>query len=267
MALPNTTRLATAGTDFANSPSLPDKQVSVIAAPATAIFDYGALPAQDADQLRERAALIRANVRNTTAAVIEIGRDLLDAKERLDQGRFCQWIEAECGFGIRSAQNYMRAAELADERGATVALLPPAAIYRLAAKTTPAAAVQAVISRVEAGEVLSNTVVKEMIDAGKPEQRPAKRDKKRHEGERSRDQEKPGQPGEYLRGPSHTCRRIQQAIWALAGQVSAATVCRYMEQEADLALLIDERLEPALLWLQELANARRAAQDAREAAP
>jgi hypothetical protein len=249
--------------DLANT----DKQVSVVAAPAAAIFNYDALPAHDTDLLRESAERIRANVRRTTAAILEIGRDLLKAKERLDHGQFSAWVDAECGFGVRSAERYITAAKLAEGKNDTVSLLPLATVYRLAAKSTPPAVIEAVISRVEAGEVLSYTVVKEMIHAGKPEQRPAKRDKKRHEGERGRDQETPGQPGEYLLGPSHTCRRIQQAIWALAGQPSASEVCRYLEQEADLALLIDERLEPALLWLQELANARRAAQDAREAAP
>jgi hypothetical protein len=271
MAFINTARPATAGTvnrpqgsiqlagwnALQNNPSLPDKQVSVLAEPVTAVFDYTGVAVGDAEQLRAHATRIRANIRSTTAAILAIGVDLIAAKQRLDHGQFSAWVEAECGFAVRSAERYIAAAKLAEGKNDTVSLLPPATVYALAAKSTPPEVIEAVISRVEAGEVLSNTVVKEMIDAGKPEQRPEQREKKRNKGERGRHRETPG------RGPAHICRRVQQAIRDLAGLPPAAEVCRYFEQDMDLAFVIDERLSEALLWVQEFAAARKTVQAAR----
>lgn len=119
-------------------------------------FDYGQLAPDIADALRSQASRIRTLVRNTTAIIIEIGNDLLAVKEAIDHGKFGAWIEAECGFSIRTAENYIRAAEFAEGKNETIALLNPATVYRLAAKSTPAEIVSDVISRTERGEVVSD---------------------------------------------------------------------------------------------------------------
>ena len=54
------------------------------------------------------------------------------------------WIEREVGILRRTAQAYMSAAKLA-EKSATVALLLPATVYRLAAPSVPAAVVEIVL--------------------------------------------------------------------------------------------------------------------------
>jgi len=60
-------------------------------------------------------------------------------------------VVAECCFTIRTAQNYMRVAELTD-KSEIVSLLNPAAIYRLAKASTPPDVVDRVVEMLEAGE-------------------------------------------------------------------------------------------------------------------
>ena len=79
-----------------------------------------------AEFLRNRATRIRQGVKSTVEAICDIGVQLCGAKQMLGHGQFVQWVESECGFSLRSAQNYMRASEFAADKYATVALLPPA---------------------------------------------------------------------------------------------------------------------------------------------
>ena len=126
-------------------------------------FDYLVLPPDTAEQLRKQAARIRGNI---TVSVIEIGRELLKAKELLDHGQFIAWVESEVGIMARSAQRYIGAAELCNKND-TVSLLPPTTIYLLAAKSTPKEVVNEVIAKAAAGEILPRHVVSEKIDKAK----------------------------------------------------------------------------------------------------
>ena len=96
--------------------------------------------------LREAAKAIRKHSRSSTKSIIAIGDALLIAKATLKHGDFSSWIVRECGFTIRSAQNYIRAFEFAKHHGETVALLTPGAIYRLSASNTPTEVVRHVLA-------------------------------------------------------------------------------------------------------------------------
>ena len=96
--------------------------------------------------LRRAAKMIRKHSRSSTKSIIAIGDALLLAKAHLKHGEFLSWIVRECDFTIRSAQNYIRACEFAKHHGETVALLTPAALYRLSASNTPTDAVGHVIA-------------------------------------------------------------------------------------------------------------------------
>jgi hypothetical protein len=63
--------------------------------------------------------------------MIAIGRDLIAAKKMLPRGQFIQWVRWECGFSIRTAQNYMAISKLS-MKNAFVAHLSPAAALILA---------------------------------------------------------------------------------------------------------------------------------------
>jgi Protein of unknown function (DUF3102) len=98
-------------------------------------FDYGSLSPEDAQAVRECGARIRTEMKNAAAAAIAIGRALIEVKKILRHGAFGTWVKSKCGFSLRSGQNYMRVARLAD-KNATVALLPLATSYRMTGRRT-----------------------------------------------------------------------------------------------------------------------------------
>ena len=125
-------------------------------------FDYAALndPAAEAE-VRRSAARIRDLQR---ATIVDIGRELLAVKERLPHGQFIDWLEAEFGWGRRTAVNYMQAAAVFGDRWETVSHLPAAVIYKLSAPSTPSVVVDTVLKEVGPGKVISPGNVEALID-------------------------------------------------------------------------------------------------------
>jgi Protein of unknown function (DUF3102) len=144
---------------------------------APAPFNYDRLTTAVAQDLRDRAARIRQSIANTMPVIIAIGNELLAAKEKLDHGQFSDWVQDEVGIQTRTAQNYMNAARFAAaHKSEIVSHLHPAAVYQLAAPSTPPRVVNAVLDRVEAGEVVSDAAVVEMVKNGRRQQRRIDRD-------------------------------------------------------------------------------------------
>ena len=119
--------------------------------------------------LRKLAEQVRKHSRSSTKSIIAIGEALRDAKKHLEHGKFVEWVVAECGFTIRTAQNYLRAAELTD-KSEIVSLLNPAAIYRLAKASTPPDVVDRVLEMLYAGEVPTEAAIIHMILASSQDQ-------------------------------------------------------------------------------------------------
>ena len=140
-------------------------------------FDYNGVPAVTAAALRAEASRIRKLVKATTASIIEAGRALIAVKEQLDHGQFSDWVDAECGFSLRTAENYIRACQFAEGKNATVALLSPATVYRLAAKSTPPEVVDAVLQQAAKGEVISDDNVQVALAKAQQEKREANKKK------------------------------------------------------------------------------------------
>jgi hypothetical protein len=93
-------------------------------------LDYESLPLSVAKFLRGQADRIR---RQCATSAIQIGKALLEAKRHLSHGRFLRWVECEVCIPVRTAQAYMRVANWASDKGATVAHLSPSALYLLSA--------------------------------------------------------------------------------------------------------------------------------------
>jgi hypothetical protein len=151
--------------------------------PVRATFTYDIVPAVTAAALRAEASRIRKLVNTTTAAIIEIGCALISVKQSLEHGQFSEWVQAECGFGLRTAENYIRASQFAEGKTKCVSLLNPATVYRLAAKSAPPAIVQAVLDRTSNGEIVADAEVVaafaeakfQKTEAERPPQKVAKR--------------------------------------------------------------------------------------------
>ena len=130
----------------------------------TPVFQYDALAADTAVRLRDTACRIRARVKVTTTAIIEIGTELVAVKKELEHGRFTQWVETECGFSLRTAERFIGVAKFAAGKTDIVSNLQVATVYRIAAKSAPTKIVKHVLNRVEAGRPPSENEVVFMLD-------------------------------------------------------------------------------------------------------
>src|SRR5215469_2453792 len=126
-------------------------------------FDYGTLPTDTAAALQHSAERIRCLGSTQNSTIIEIGRELITAKSRLDHGQFTSWIEAEFRMSIRMAQRYMAVAERLADKNDIVSLFKPTALYALAAPSTPQSVHEDVTVRIKRGEVITTKDVKGLI--------------------------------------------------------------------------------------------------------
>jgi Protein of unknown function (DUF3102) len=132
-------------------------------------FSYEALSIEQETALQESAELIRTLGRQQTEAIVEIGRELMAVKERLPHGQFTAWLDAEFGMSDRTALNYMHLANWGGDKPEIVSVLPPAALYLLAAPSTPVPAKDEIVSRIRAGKVVKVDDVKQIVRAAKEE--------------------------------------------------------------------------------------------------
>lgn len=176
-------------------------------------FDYQVV-ADVADETRAIAARIRERL---DRSIIETGRDLLAAKAMLEHGMFGQWISAEFGWTDRTARNFMSAAQLADSKSEIISVLPAAAIYKLAAPSTPEEVKDRIISRLEAGERLS---AREVSDTVAEARRQVSREKAATKASARR-----------RRNPAADARRAQAAEWERKRQEEEEKVAGDAAQE------------------------------------
>jgi len=158
-------------------------------------FDYAVLSDDVAAHARAAAHRIRRHEQKATEAIFEIGKDLIALKQMLDHGQFIAWVQSECLSAVRTAQNYMKAAQTFDGKYATVAHLAPTTVYALA--SAPPGARAEIVSKLEAGERPSEVEIKDHIWLARQQAKAAKldaklsprrrRSKKRAEDERLRD--------------------------------------------------------------------------------
>jgi hypothetical protein len=172
-------------------------QTKALAAGATVGFDYAGLPAADAEDLRDRAGRLRSLMRRSTADSIAIGRDLIAVKDRLAHGQFESWIERELGVGIRAAQYYMSVAKFTEGKSEHVALLPPATLRMLAAKSAPQEIVEQVIARAASGDIVPDDTVAAMIRTDRME----KKSQTDHEADAAKRKSKGGRAAVSRKAP------------------------------------------------------------------
>lgn len=132
-------------------------------ASAPEAFNYDGVEPELAKFLRNRARLIKSQVRQQTRSIIETGAILQDVKARLEHGSFTVWVQAELGCSLRTAENYMRAAEFANGKNEIVSRLPPATVYALAAPSTPDEVKSKVMGALETGKDIDVRTIESQI--------------------------------------------------------------------------------------------------------
>lgn len=106
-------------------------------------------------ELSEVANRIRSLRQAATLHAIEIGRELLRVKAGLPHGAFAKWVEKECQFKIRTAQDLMKLAREVDPDAEVATLMVPSTLRVYLSKNTPPAARQLARTRLQNGECVS----------------------------------------------------------------------------------------------------------------
>lgn len=132
-------------------------------------FDYSAFSPSDADFLKKTATRVRKLIQRTTPVLIEIGDYLTNAKEKMPHGQFGKFCLDEVGIDLRSAENYMKLAELAKVYPPSlVSQLPARAGYKMGEKSAPAEIVAEIMTEVSAGRAFTFREVNSRLAAAKP---------------------------------------------------------------------------------------------------
>jgi len=122
-------------------------------------------------ELAEHARVIRDLNKRAIQDIIEIGRRLTLAKERVGHGNWAAWLETEFSWSESTALNFMRVFELAEElksknvnfTDSNIAVLDIAlsAWYALAQPGTNPEVRDEIVERAAAGETITNKTVQE----------------------------------------------------------------------------------------------------------
>lgn len=131
-------------------------------------FNKNVLDAETREYIDARANEIRHAMRRTAQDIVFIGSVLADVKSRIGHGNFVGWIEDEFGMAERMAQRFMNVATRFKPDKLSDLTIAPSALYLLAAPSTPDEAVDEALERAEAGESITHSAAKEIVDGYKP---------------------------------------------------------------------------------------------------
>jgi DNA N-6-adenine-methyltransferase (Dam)/Protein of unknown function (DUF3102) len=111
--------------------------------------------------LVQKAAVIHALIERTKENIIEIGRHLVEVRDRIDHGEWLAWINAEFHWSDQTARNFIHVYELSLDPNSKRVLdldLPLRVFYQLAGPTAEGAR-EEITKRAEAGEPISQETV------------------------------------------------------------------------------------------------------------
>ncbi len=122
-------------------------------------FDYVLMPLIDAIELKSSAERIKVRLQRTAEDIVEIGKELMIAKEKCGHGNFENWLSAEFEMSQTSATRFINVAKMFADKLATVQDLNAKALYLLSAPSTPEEVRTEVLQRVENGEKVTNAEI------------------------------------------------------------------------------------------------------------
>lgn len=130
---------------------------------AKVTFNYAQLKdATAAKQAQESAATIRQLLERSAESAVQIGKLMISVKEVLTPAVFLAWVECEFGWGASVATNYMQAARVFGDLDC-LKQFQPTPICTLARKNTPESVVKKAIKLAKDGELITYTVVNQLL--------------------------------------------------------------------------------------------------------
>jgi hypothetical protein len=130
-------------------------------------FDYGVVPSDKKEQLKETERVIERRLHQTIQTVVEIGKALNWVKrEVLSYGQLEEWIQKQLPISRQTAFNMMAVADafphLPEQKYS--ALITLEAVYRLSTHPVPGEAREEAMERAANGERITLAVAREIIN-------------------------------------------------------------------------------------------------------
>ncbi len=187
-------------------------------------FTYSGLPVPVATEIEAATTRIKDRLTRQVKDIIEIGRDLLEVKSKLEHGQFEAWLNTAFNMTIRTAQKCMRAAKWMADKSGLGSHLTPNTIYLLSAPSTPETVQQQILGDLEAGKPVNHREVREVVQEAKYQEREAKKWK----GETRAERKERKAREEHLRRKHE---RIEAAAMAVAREVADILVNKLSDEE------------------------------------
>ena len=176
----------------------------------------------EAEEIGQITTRIRASLARAATDIIEVGKDLLRAKELLPHGEFTGWLASQFELSHRSANQFMAAARRFGAELESVASLPSGVVLELSSPSVPEGLVEAVLD----GRVPASVgAVREQLS--------------RHRARRS------GQ---------RAARELGELLWSLPDdpQSAAQSLAEVLQREADSSESFLPWAQATLAWTLEL---------------
>jgi hypothetical protein len=126
-------------------------------------YDYDLLPAAYRARAMAAAQSIKLRLKRAAVDIFIIGAELNAVKEAFPHGEFGIWLEVEFDLSPRMAQRFMNVAQRLMGKSDKFSLLPPSALYLLAAPSTPDRAIREIEQKLDAGKVVRTADVAEIV--------------------------------------------------------------------------------------------------------
>ena len=126
-----------------------------LAEPTKDEFDYSVLDRELSVYLHEQVAEIKRLVRRSAQDLVDIGQSLIDVKQKLEYGQFLNWLKSEFSWSSRTANRFMRVAQIFGSDNLSDLNILPSALYELSAPSIPATAAREALLRAEQGEIIN----------------------------------------------------------------------------------------------------------------
>jgi Protein of unknown function (DUF3102) len=133
-------------------------------------FDYAQLDPAARETARDAAGRIRAHGRIASESIVAIGAELVKVKAAIGHGHYLPWLEAEFGWGERTAQRFVAVHECFGKSDTVADLeqIDVSALYLLAAPSTPEPVREEALEKAAAGERITQAGVQQMIAQPEP---------------------------------------------------------------------------------------------------
>lgn len=133
------------------------------------LFDYDQIAHEHRSPLMLAARRIKMKGQRIKTDLLDIGKELTEAKQRLPHGQFGDWLSVEFDMSDRSARHFMQVYQVYGSKSETVSVLNDSALYLLSAPSvTEEAREQAEDEAKATGRSPTKARVQAIIAAHKP---------------------------------------------------------------------------------------------------